>query len=126
MTPTDSSKILGNIKWHVVGLCETKEDGKGLENFREEGVVVYETGKSEDNPNALLINKNFTDNVEKIEKHADRIISCKIKHHGKTALQIIQVYTPTYDYDNEIVELFYEELEKSYGQESLQPPHSNG
>ena len=59
MTPTDSSKILGNIKWHVVGLCETKE------NFREEGVVVYETGKSEDNPNALLINKNFTDNVEK-------------------------------------------------------------
>ena len=60
MTPADSSKILGYIKWHVIGLCETKEDGKRLENFRRGGGgggVVYETGKSEDNPNALLINK---------------------------------------------------------------------
>ena len=51
----------------MIGLCETKEDGKGLENFRT-GMrggggggrgVVYETGKSEDNPNALLINKKL-------------------------------------------------------------------
>ena len=54
---------------------------------------MYETGKTEENPNAkglaLLINKNFTDYVENFEKHSDRIISCKIKLHGKTSLQII-------------------------------------
>ena len=78
---------------------------------------MYETGKTEESPNAkglaLQINKNFTDYVESFEKHSDRIISCKIKQHGKTSLQIIQVYAPTYDHDNETVELFYEELEKA-------------
>ena len=48
---------------------------------------MYETGKTEESPNAkglaLLINKNFTDYVENFEKHSDRIISCKIKLHGK-------------------------------------------
>ena len=70
----------------------------------------------QENPNAkglaLLIN-NFTDYVENFEKHSDKIISCKIKLHGKTSLQIIQVYAPTCDHDNETVELFYEELEKA-------------
>ena len=78
---------------------------------------MYETGKTEESPNAkglaLLINKNFTDYVENFEKHSDRIISCKIKLHGKTSLQIIQVYAPTCDHDSKTVELFYEELEKA-------------
>ena len=86
--------------------------------------------KTEENPNskglALLINKSFTDNVENFEKHTDIIISCKIKLHGNTSLQIIQVYAPTCDHDSETVELFYEELKKSHRQESLQPPHRNG
>ena len=43
---------------------------------------------------ALPINKNFTDYVEKFEKHSDRMISCTIKLHGKTSLQTIQVYAP--------------------------------
>ena len=77
---------------------------------------MYEAGKPEENPNAkglaLLISKTFTDYVETFEKHSDRIISCKIKLHGKTSLQIIQVYAPTCDHDNETVELFYE-LEKA-------------
>ena len=115
-----------------------KEEGKGLENFqwgegggRGGGVMdENEAGKTEENQNAkglaLLMNKNFTDYVDKFEKHSDRIISCKIKLHGKTSPQIIQIYAPTCDHDNETLELFYEELEKSYGQESLQPPHSNG
>ena len=78
---------------------------------------MYETGKTEESPNAkglaLLINKNFTDYVENFEKHSHRIISCKIKLHGKTSLQIIQVYAPTCNHDSETVELFYEELEKA-------------
>ena len=36
-TEDDTSRLveeLGNIKWHVVGLCETKRRGKDLENFQ--------------------------------------------------------------------------------------------
>ena len=61
----------------------------------------------------LLINRNFTDYVDKFEKHSDRIISNKIKLHGKTSLKIMQVHAPTSDNDNETVEMFYEELEKA-------------
>ena len=76
-----------------------------------------EQKKTEVNPNAkgiaLIINTNFTDYVENVEKHSDRIISCKIKLRGKTSLHIIQVYAPTSDYEDETVERFYEELEKA-------------
>ena len=78
---------------------------------------MYETGKTEESPNAkglaLLINKNFTDYVENFGKHSGRIISCKIKLHRKSSLQIIPVYAPICDHDNETVELFYEKLEKA-------------
>ena len=93
-----------------------KRRGEGLRELSG-GSWMYETGKTQESPNAkglaLLINKNFTDYVENFEKHSDRIISCKIKLQGKTSLQIIQVYAPTCDHDSEIVELFYEELEKA-------------
>ena len=118
-TEDDTNRLveeLGNIKWHVVGLCETKRGGEGLRELTG-GSWMYEAGKTEESPNAkglaLLINKNFTDYVENFEKHSDRIISCKINLHGKTSLQIIQVYAPTCDHDSETVELFYEELEKA-------------
>ena len=78
---------------------------------------MYEAGKTQENPNAKglapLINKNFTDFVEKFEKHSDRTVLRKIKLHRKTSLQIIQVYASTCDHDNETVELFYEELDKA-------------
>ena len=50
---------LGNIKWHVVGLCETKRRGEGLRELLGES-WMYEAGKTEETPNAkglvLLIN----------------------------------------------------------------------
>ena len=79
-----------------------KKEGQGLENYRERwgggggggrgGSWMYEAGKTAENPNAnrlaLRINKNFTDFIEKFEKHSDRIISCKFnnteKHHYKS------------------------------------------
>ena len=113
-TDDDTNRLveeLGNIKWHVIGLCETKRRGEGLRDLLGRS-WMYEAGKTEENPNAkglaLLINKNFTDYVDKFEKHSERIISCKMKLHGK-----IQVYAPTSDHDDETVEMFYEELKKA-------------
>ena len=87
-TNDDTSRLveeLGNIKWHVVGLCETKRRGKDLENFSG-GSWMYETGKTEENPNAkglaLLINKNFTDYVENFEKHSESS-HAKLNYTGK-------------------------------------------
>ena len=93
-----------------------KEEGEGLENFQG-GHGCMKQEKTEETPNAkglaLLVNKNFTGYVEKFEKHLDRIISCKIELDGKTSLQIMQVYAPTSDHDDETVEMLYEGLEKA-------------
>ena len=64
-TDDDTSRLveeLGNIKWHVVGLCETKRRGEGLRELSG-GSWMYEVRKTEESPNAkglaLLINKNL-------------------------------------------------------------------
>ncbi|KAK3757609.1 hypothetical protein RRG08_000125 [Elysia crispata] len=43
---------------------------------------------------------------------SDRVISCKVKLQ-EGSLQIIQVYAPTTDYDDEEAEKFYEDLENA-------------
>ena len=51
-TEDDTSRLieeLGNIEWHVVGLCETKRRGEGLRELSV-GSWMYETGKTEENP----------------------------------------------------------------------------
>ena len=81
------------------------EGGEGRESW------MYEAGKTEENPNAkgsaLIINKNSTDYVKNFKKDSDRIISCKIKLQWKTSQQIIQVYAPANDRDDETVKMFY-------------------
>ena len=84
-----------------------KEEGKGLENFQGgHGCMKQENRGKPKCYRTGTSNKQKLHNVEKIENHSDRIISCKIKLHGKTSLQIIQVSVPTCDHDNETVELF--------------------
>ena len=62
-------KEFGNLKWHVVGLCETQRSGKGLGKLSGGSWMYVAGGKTEENPNtkglALIINKKFTDYVEK-------------------------------------------------------------
>ena len=61
---------------------------------------------------ALIININFTDYVQKIEKHSERITSCKIELQRKTLLQILEVSAPASAHGDGTVEMFYEELKK--------------
>ena len=107
-TKDDTNKLveeLGNIKWHVVGLCETKRRGEGLRELSGGSWIgLYETGKTEESPNAkglaLLINKNFTDYVENLEKNIQTESSrAKLnyteKHHYKSYKSMPQNETTT-------------------------------
>ena len=80
-----------------------------------EGSWMYEVGKTEKNPIGLahIVNKNFTEYAHKFDKHSGRIISCKYRLKGKTSLQIIQIYAPTSEHDDETVENIFKELEKT-------------
>ena len=104
-TEDDTNRLveeLGNIKWHVVGLCETKRRGEGLRELSG-GSWMYETGKTEENPNAkrlaLLINKNFTDYVENLKNIQTESSHAKLnyreKHHYKSYKSMPQHATTT-------------------------------
>ena len=58
-----------------------------------------------------MYNKQKLHYLGKLDRHSDRIISRKTKLQGETSLQIIQVYAPTSNHDDETVQMFYEELE---------------
>ncbi|KAK3798509.1 hypothetical protein RRG08_063518 [Elysia crispata] len=106
---------LEDFKWNVIGLCETKRKGEGLMELSD-GTWIYDAGKTEESPEtkgmAFLVRKNFKDYIEGFCKHSDRVISCKVKLQ-EGSLQIIQVYAPTTDYDDEEAEKFYEDLENA-------------
>ncbi|GFO06969.1 endonuclease-reverse transcriptase [Plakobranchus ocellatus] len=105
---------LEEIKRHIIGLSENKKR-RGLSELPG-GHWIFEKGKTEDNPTAngvaLLINRNMTKYEEKTNIYSERIIVCTIKTRGDQ-LQIIRVYVPTTIYDDEDVEIFYEELGKA-------------
>ena len=55
-----------DIKWDIIGLCETYRKGEGLSEIRA-GYWMYEIGKTEDSPDtkglAFLIHSKFKDCV---------------------------------------------------------------
>ena len=93
----------------MAGLCETKRRGEWLRELSVggdgDGAWMYEVGKAEGKPYAkglaLIVNKNFTEYVEKLKK----------KPHPVTANYTR--YAPTSFHDDETVEMFYEELVKA-------------
>ena len=114
---------LENIKWDVVGLCETKRSGEGLSELPG-GHLMFECNKTEERPTAkgiaILINKNLKDFVQKFDIHSDRAISCQLNLKNNKNIQIMQVYAPQSGRPDEEIEMFYEEVEKAIERKTCQ------
>ena len=84
-TDDDTNRLteeIGNIKWQVAELSKTKRRGEGLRELsggrgggggeRGGGSWMYAVGETEETPDAkglaLIVNKNFTDYIEKRRK----------------------------------------------------------
>ena len=118
--PDDLDRLLEQLqktkfKWDIIGLCETKRKGEGLTELKN-GDWIFDAGKTEEDMEtkglAFLIKRSMKDYIESLEKHSDRVISCKIKLQGES-MQLIQVYAPTTDYDDQAVEKFYADIEQA-------------
>ncbi|XP_072041805.1 craniofacial development protein 2-like [Amphiura filiformis] len=107
---------LKDFKWDIIGLCETKREGEGIEELKG-GAWLYNQGKTEANKNAkgigFLIHPKFIDYVKDMKYYSDRVISLIVQLTGNKQLCVIQVYAPTSDYDDEKVEELYGEVNKA-------------
>lgn len=112
---------INQIKWNIIGLCETKRKGEGLTELPG-GTWLFECNKTEERPNAkgmaFLVHKNFKDYIEEFKIHSERVISCKIKLEDKKSLQIINVYAPTSTRPDEEVETLYDTIENAFDRQN--------
>ena len=103
------------IKWDIVGLCETYRKGEGLLDVRA-GYWMYETGKTEDNPNAkglaFLIHPKIKDCVTDFKTCSNRVIKMEVNLQGKDSVTMINAYAPTSSAEDEKVEQCHDDIER--------------
>ena len=104
------------IKWDIIGLCETYRKGEGLLEIRA-GYWMYEIGKTEDNPDAkglaFLIHPKIKDCVTDFQTYSNRVIKMEINLQGKNSVTVINAYAPTSSAEYEKVEQFYDDIERA-------------
>lgn len=112
---------LNHIKWDILGMSEVRRKGEA-ETILKSGHLLYHKGEDEisQGGTGFLVHKRHKHQILKISSISPRVIYLILKLNQRYSLKIIQVYAPTTDYDDEMVETFYDdisiaiELDKTY------------
>ena len=103
---------MDRLNWNILGISEMRWKGIG-EGATEEGHKIWYIGdeKKHERGVEFLVNKNTKNAVLEFTPISDRIAAIKVA--GKPInMTIVQVYAPTNDCRDELVEEFYDDLEK--------------
>ncbi|KAL1446846.1 hypothetical protein WDU94_003496 [Cyamophila willieti] len=108
-------KELEQIKWSIVGLCETRRKGEECLKLKS-GNVLYYKGDEDGKYNGIgfLVNKEIGQNIITMEGSSSRVGRLVLKLNDRYKLQIVQAYAPTSSHTDEEVEQFYEELKEMH------------
>ncbi|XP_072380812.1 uncharacterized protein [Diabrotica undecimpunctata] len=110
---------LSNIKWDIIGLCETRLPGEVC-TILKSGHHLYQKNAVENHHIggvAFLINKRAPYKVTKFCAVSNRVIYLAIALNSRYSLQIIHGYAPTGNSTDEEAESFYEDLTTARNQE---------
>ena len=104
---------LSHYNWDILGLAEVRWTGFG-ETTTEEGHRIWYSGDETKHQHGVgfIVNKDRVKSVINCRPINSRIISIRIAA-APLNITIIQVYAPTSDYDDEEIEGFYEDLDKT-------------
>ena len=107
---------LEQYKWDILGLCETRLKNFG-ETMTKEGHKLWYSGDENKHIHGVgfLVNKNCASSVISCTPISSRLVSIRMSAKPNN-ITIIQVYAPTSDYEDDIIEEFYEELEQTIKQ----------
>ena len=105
---------LDNYKWNIIGLSEVRRNLYG-EIISDSGHKLYYSGQQERHLHGVgfLVNKNTVNSVIGCEFISSRLMTIRLKAKPFN-ITLIQIYAPTSDYDDEEVEVFYQDLQKAF------------
>lgn len=95
----------------ILGMSETRLTGHGKIK-RDRYELIYSGGEDHERGVGILMKKELSVAIEEIIPISDRVLLVKIDTTPK-AMNLIQVYAPTCDADDDAVEGFYEDIEKA-------------
>jgi len=105
---------LKDIKWDIIGLCETKRKGE-TSTILKSGNLLYNYGPPTTSTKGIgfIVNQKIKESIREIKPYNERIIEITIRINERYNLRILQVYAPTSTSEEEEIENFYEDLEKA-------------
>lgn len=110
-------KALSNIKWHILGLSETRLPGEKYTTLQSKH-TLYQYNNEANSKNgqggvAILIHKSIQHMVCKTKAISERVVYIILELNNRYKLQVIQAYAPTATSSNEEIELFYEDITRA-------------
>ena len=114
---------LSNIKYDVIGLCETRAKAESRTKWVQTGdELVIGEGKGRQHVGGVgfITNRQIANRVIEVQVYSHRIATLKLDIGRKAPLLIIQIYAPHKDYGIEEIEKFYSEVETHLDQPAYQ------
>ena len=97
-------------RWHVIGLTEVRWKGTGEQIIDNSNVIWYSGRKDKHQQGvAFIVKKEIVKSVINFEHISSRIIYIRIAE-TPINLSIIHVYAPTAEYEDDIIEVCYEQI----------------
>lgn len=108
---TIMKEALNDINYDVIGLQESKRWGENLQDVGN--FILYTRGTSVASGSiGFIVNKKWKDHILSFEGISDRVAVLKMKIN-KEIIGIITGYAPTADKNDQIINAFYDDLDKA-------------
>ena len=104
-------KEMTNMKIDILGIAETRWTDSG-KIIKDNHTIVYSGGQEHRNGVGILMRNNIAKSLIGYWPVSDRVIMIKIQAKPFN-INIIQLYAPTQDYDEDEIEEFYEEAQQA-------------
>ncbi|KAI0233993.1 Cyclic nucleotide-binding domain-containing protein 2 [Lamellibrachia satsuma] len=106
-------RVKFRYRWDILGLTEVRWTGFG-DTSTEEGHKLWHSGEESKHQNeiAFHVNNNITNAVICYTSISNRLMSTQISTKPQN-VNFVQVYSPTSDYNDDVIETFYEELKNT-------------
>jgi Reverse transcriptase (RNA-dependent DNA polymerase)/Endonuclease-reverse transcriptase len=104
-------ELMKERKLDIMGLCETRLQGKGRKKIHEDYVLLHTGSERKQHGVAFIVSSRIGDKIADVKHISERMMGISIKE-GDSYLDLIQVYAPQQGRPEAEKDTFYEELQE--------------